>query len=86
VAKYSEFWSLNINRVHPHVPSLITTPPPSPHNRVQNKHVLRRWRVLYLRAVQRVLKPNWDSRRLDWTRLDSVGVYLPHGAESFLRS
>jgi hypothetical protein len=74
VAKYSEFWSLNINRVHPYVPSL-TTPPPSPHNRVQNKHVLHRCRVLYLRAVQRVLKPNWDSRRLDWTRLVSVGVY-----------
>jgi hypothetical protein len=68
VALFSEFWSLNINRVHPHVPPLITTPPPSPYNRVQN-NVLRRWRVLYLRAVKRVLKPNWDSRRLDWTRL-----------------
>jgi hypothetical protein len=68
VAKYSEFWSLNISRVHPHVPSL-TTPPPSPHNRVQNKHGLHRCRVLYLCAVQRVLKTHWDSRRLYWTRL-----------------
>jgi len=56
VAKYSEFWSLYVNRVHPHVPSL-TTPPPSPHNRVQNKRVeiLHRCRVLYLCTVQRVL-------------------------------
>jgi len=38
VAKYSEFLSFYVYRVHPHVPSL-TTPPPSPHNRVQNKHV-----------------------------------------------
>jgi len=68
VARYSEFWSLNVYQVHPHVPSL-TTPPPSPHNRVQNKHVLHRCRVLYLRAVQRVLKTHWDSRRLGWTRL-----------------
>jgi hypothetical protein len=34
VAKYSELWSLYDYRVHPHVPSL-TTPPPSPHNRVK---------------------------------------------------
>ena len=46
VAKYPEFWSFYVYRVHPHVPSL-TTPPPSPHNRVQNKHVriLHRYRV-----------------------------------------
>jgi len=68
VAKYSEFWSLNINRAPPHIPSL-TTPHPSPHNLVQKKHVLHRCRLLYLRAVQRVLKTHWDSRRLDWTRL-----------------
>jgi hypothetical protein len=65
VAKYSEFWPLNAYRVHPHVPSL-TTPPPAPHN---NKHSLHLCRVLYFRAVQRVLKTHWDSRRLDWTRL-----------------
>ena len=41
----------------------------SAHNRVQNKHVLHRCRLLYLRVVQRVLKPHRDSRRLDWTRL-----------------
>jgi hypothetical protein len=34
VAKYSEFWPIYVYRVHPHVPSL-TTPPPSPHNRVK---------------------------------------------------
>ena len=68
MAKYSEFWSLNVNRVRPHIPSLAT-PPPSPHNLVQNKHVLHCCRLLYLRAVQRVLKTHWDSRRLDWTRL-----------------
>ena len=68
VAKYSEFWSLNFNRVHPHIPSLMT-PPPSPHNRVQNKRVLHCCRLLYLRVVQRVLKTHWDSRRLDWTHL-----------------
>ena len=68
VAKYSEFWSLNINRVPLHIPSL-TTLPPSPHNRVQNKHVLHRCRLLYLRAAQRALKTHWDSRRLDWTGL-----------------
>ena len=55
VAKYSELWSLNVYQVHQHVPSL-TTRPPSPHNRVQNKHGLFRCRILYLRAVQRVLK------------------------------
>ena len=57
--------------MHPHVPPL-TTPPPSPHNRVQNKHVkiFHPFRVLYLCTVQRVLKTHWDSRRLDWTRLD----------------
>ena len=68
VAKYSEFWSLNFNRVHPHIPSLMT-PPPSPHNHVQNKRVLHCCRLLYLRVVQRVLKTHWDSRRLDWTHL-----------------
>jgi len=36
VAKYFEIRSLYVYRAHPHVPSL-TTPPPSPHNRVQNK-------------------------------------------------
>ena len=68
VAKYSEFWSFYVYRVHPHVPSL-TTPPPPPHNCVQNKHVkiLHRCRVLYLCTVQRVLKTHWDLRRLDWT-------------------
>jgi len=47
VAKYSKFWSFYVCRVHPHVPSL-TTPSPSPHNHVRNKHVkiLRRFRVL----------------------------------------
>ena len=68
VAKYSELWSLNVYRVHPHVPSLMT-PPPSPYNWVQNKHGIHRCRVLYLCAVQRVLKTHWDSRRLDWTQL-----------------
>jgi hypothetical protein len=70
VAKYSELWSLYVNRVHPHVPSL-TTASRSPHNRVQNKHVkiLHRCRALYLCTVQRVLTTHWDSRRLDWTRL-----------------
>jgi hypothetical protein len=34
VAKHSEFWPIYVYRVHPHVPSL-TTPPPSPHNRVK---------------------------------------------------
>jgi len=61
---------VNFNRVPPHVPSL-KTPPPPPHNRVQNKHVLHRCRLLYLRVVQRVLKTHWDSRRLG---LDAVGV------------
>jgi hypothetical protein len=58
VTKYSEFSSLYVNRVQPHVASL-TTPPPSPHNRVQNKHVkiLHCCRVLYWCTVQRVLKP-----------------------------
>ena len=59
VVKYSEFWSLYVNRVCPHVLSLMT-PPPSPHNRVQ---------VFHLCTVQRVLKTHWDSRRLDWTQL-----------------
>jgi hypothetical protein len=70
VAKYSERWSLYVNWVHPHVPSFMT-PPSSPHNRVQNKHVkiLHRCRVLYLCTVQRVLKTHWDSHRLDWIRL-----------------
>ena len=68
VAKYSEFWSLNVNRVHPHVPSL-TTQYPSPHNRVQNKHVLHRCIFLNLCAFQRVLKTHRDSRILDWTGL-----------------
>ena len=68
VVKYSELWSLNVYQVHPYVPSL-TTPPPSPYNHGQNKHGLHRCRFLYLRAVQRVLKTHWDSRRLDWTRL-----------------
>ena len=56
--------------MHPHVPSL-TTPPPPPHNRVQNKHVkiFHRVRVLCLSTVQRVLKTHSDSRKLDWTRL-----------------
>ena len=74
VAKYSEFWSLNINRVRPHVPSLAT-PPPSPHNLVQNKHVVYRCRLLYLRAVQRILKPT--GTRADSIGLDSVGVNTP---------
>jgi hypothetical protein len=45
--------------------------PPTPHNRVQNKHVkiFHRVRVLYMCTVQRVLKTHWDSRRLDWTGL-----------------
>jgi hypothetical protein len=70
VAKYSEFWSLYVNWVHPHVLSL-TTPTLSPHNHVQNKNVkiLYHCRVLYLCTVQRVLKTPWDSRRLDWSRL-----------------
>ena len=70
VAKYFEIWSLYVYRVHAHVPSL-TTPPPSPHNRVQNKlvKIFHRCTVLYLCTVQRVLKTHWDSRRLDWTRL-----------------
>jgi len=70
VAKYFEIWSLYVYWVHPHVPSL-RTPPLSPHNRVQNKHVkiFHRFRVIYLCTVQRVLKTHWDSRRLDWTRL-----------------
>ena len=29
VAKYSEIWSLHVNRVNPHAPS-VTRPPPSP--------------------------------------------------------
>ena len=60
VAKYFENWSLHVYRVNPHVPSLPTLPP---HNRVQNKHVkiFRRFRVLYLCTVQRVLKTHWDS-------------------------
>jgi len=39
--------SFHVYRVHPHVPSLTTTPP-SPHNRGQNKHVkiFYRFRVL----------------------------------------
>jgi len=70
VAKYFEISSLYVYRVRPHVPS-VTTPPPSPHNRVQNKHVtiFHRFRVLYLRTVERVLQAHWDSRRLDRTRL-----------------
>ena len=36
VAKYFEIWSVHVYRVHPRVPSL-TTPPPSPHNRVQKQ-------------------------------------------------
>jgi len=70
VTKYFEIWSLYVYRVHPYVPSL-TTPPPSPHNRVQNKHakIFHRFRVLYLCTVQRVLKTHWDSRRLDWIQL-----------------
>jgi len=70
VATYFEIWSLYVYHVHPHVLSL-TMPPPFPHNRVQNKHVkiFHRFRVLYLCAVQRVLKTHWDSRRLDWTWL-----------------
>jgi len=46
VAKYSEFWSFYIYQVRPHVPSLMA-PPPSPHNRVQVKHVtiFQRFRV-----------------------------------------
>ena len=75
VAKYFEIRSLYVyvHRVHPHVPSLPASSP-SPHNRVQNKHVkiFHRFRVLYLCAVQRVLKTHWDSRRLD-----SVGVNTP---------
>ena len=75
MAKYFEIWSLNVYQVHPHVPSL-TTPPPSPHNIVQNRHVkiFHRFRVLYLCTVQRVLKTHWDSPRLG---LDSVGVNTP---------
>ena len=70
VAKYFAIWSLNVYLVHPHVPSL-TTPPPSAHNRVQNKHVKisHRFRILYLSTVQRVLKTHWDLRRLHWTGL-----------------
>jgi len=80
---------LYVYRVNPHV-STLTTPPPSPHYRVQNKHVkiFHRFRVLYLCTFQRVLKPHSNSRRLDWNRLgrcehpltgrlDSVGVYAP---------
>jgi hypothetical protein len=79
VAKYSEFWSLFVNRVHPRVPSL-TTPPPSPHNRVQNKHIkiILRCRVPYLCTVKIVLKIHWDSRRLDWTRLDATLLVCTH--------
>ena len=70
VTKYFKIWSLYVYQVHPHDPSL-TTPPPSPHNRVQNKYVkiFHHFRVLYLCTVQRVLKTHWDSRRLDWTRI-----------------
>ena len=70
VAKYFEIWSLYVYRVYPHAPSL-TTPPTSPHNRVQNKHfkIFYRFRFLYLYTVRRVLKTHWDSRELDWTRL-----------------
>ena len=71
VAKYFEIWPLLAYWVHPHVSSL-TTPPPSPHNRVQNKRVkiFHRFRFLYLCTVQRVLITYWDSRSLDWTRPD----------------
>jgi len=57
VTKYFEIWSLYVYRVHPRVPS-PTTPPPSPHNRVQNKRVkiFHRFRVLYLCTVQRARK------------------------------
>ena len=70
VAKYFEIWSLYVYWVDPHV-TFLTTPPPSPHNCGQNKHVkiFHRFRVLYLCTVQRVLKTHWDSRRLVWTRL-----------------
>jgi len=70
MAKYFEIWSLYVYRVYPHVPSL-TTPPPSPTNLVQNKHVkiFHRFRVLYLCTAQRVLQTQWESRRFDWTRL-----------------
>jgi len=70
VAKCFEIWSLYVYRVYLHVPSL-TMPPPSPHNRLQNKYVkiFHRFRVLYLCNVQRVPKTHWPSRRLDWTRL-----------------
>ena len=66
VAKYFVIWSLYVHQVHPHVPSR-TTPPPSPHNRVQIQHVkiFHRFRFLYLCAVQRVLKTHLDSRKLD---------------------
>jgi len=80
VARYSEFWSPYIYRVHPHVISL-TKPHPSAHNRVQNKHIkiFHRCRILYLCTVQRVLKTHWNSCGLG---LEAVGVQPSVNLES----
>lgn len=55
---------------------MLTTPPPPPHNRVQNKHVkiFHRLRVLSLFIVQRVLKTHRDMRGLDCTPLDRYAL------------
>jgi len=73
-ANYSEFWSFYVNRVHPHVPFLMT-PRYSPHNREQNMHVkiFNHFRILWLFTLQRVLKPYWT--RADLIGLHSVGVH-----------
>ena len=70
VAKYSEFLSLNINRVPLLVPSLMTPPPP--HNRVQNKHVLHRCRVFTCALFKDCYKPT--GTLADLIGLDSIGV------------
>ena len=82
VAKYFDFWSLYVIRVHPNVPSL------TPHLLLhiiacKNKHVkiLHRCSVLYLCTVQRVRKSHWDSRGLDWTRLVQYAPLLTQDSD-----
>ena len=72
MAKYSKFWSLYVNRVFPHVPPLMTLPPP--YNRIQNKHVkiLHCSRVPYCALFKEYQKP--AETLADLIGLDSVSV------------
>jgi len=74
VAKYSEFWSLHVNRVHPHVPP-VTMPPHSPQIVCKTSVLKFSIAVQFFTCalLKEYKKPT--GTRADLMGLDSVGVH-----------